>query len=128
MIRTPLLSLLAVSCAANQWHSLPSDKPLSPRERAAYEITVTDTALAAALSAAGFAVVKHPTHTVELEAIVSTAGGQEVVTLRSDGFFIDEVRAAPGDVDALVRAVANSQALADFVHNSGTPQHALDGI
>jgi hypothetical protein len=127
LMRIPLLSLLAVSCA-NQWQSRPADRPLSLEERAAYDITVTDSTLAAALSAAGFRVVKRPTHTVELEAIVSMAGGQEVVTLRSDGFFIDEVRAPAGDVDALVRAVASSQALKTFVHNSGTPQHALDGM
>jgi hypothetical protein len=50
-----------------------------------------------------------------------------VATLRSDGFFVDEARAPDDQRDALsqlARSLAQSQGMASFVRNSGTPQQA----
>jgi len=55
-------------------------------------------------------------------------GSIAVATLRSDGFFVEEARAAAKEnqttATELARSLAISRGMADFVRNSGTPQQA----
>ncbi len=127
---------LSAACATGQWRSQRADDPLTRSELSSRNLSVADDAHYPALSAAfaralaseGFNVVDHPPYHEDLEVTLSvvrrTDGDLVNATLRSDGFFIDEVKARPDDTApaALARALAVSQGMADFVHNSGTPQ------
>ena len=131
-----ILAALGAACATGQWRSRRADNPLTRGELASRNLSVADEAHDAALSAAfaralaseGFNVVAHPPYHEDLEvtlSVVRRTDGEVVIgTLRSDGFFVDEVKAPPDDPApaALARALAVSQGMADFVHNSGTPQ------
>ncbi|MCA1825861.1 MAG: hypothetical protein ABR567_01060 [Myxococcales bacterium] len=111
-----LLLLLLAGCAIGQWESVPAEKPATVAELAAWPLSVRDPALAADFERAGFKVVDRPPYKGELELRVQ--GG--VYTLRSDGFFVDEVSGA----DAAVR-LAHSRRVAEFVRNSGLPQQRM---
>ncbi len=137
--RSPLVTaLLVTACTVGQWRSRPAETPLSRGELASRNLTVADSgpdpalrqAFSLALAREGFTVVAHPPYHEELEVTLSVARTAEtavaVATLRSDGFFVDEVRATLDGNDvtaaALARTLAVSQGMADFVRNSGTPQ------
>jgi len=130
------LAALAAACAAGRWRSRPAGDPLTRSELSSRNLSVANdahdpalsTAFARALASEGFTVVTHPPYHEDLEVTLSVAtranGAVAVGTLRSDGFFVDEVE-APLDgaaPDALARTLAVSQGLTDFVRNSGTPQ------
>ena len=129
---------LACGCASGEWRSRPAEHPSSRTELGSRDVTVDagadpdlSRAVAKAMSDAGFKVVSHPPYHKELELTVNVLqapqGPIAVATLRSDGFFVDEVR-APGGGDgiaaALAQTLAGSQAMADFVRNNGLPQQA----
>ena len=111
MIRILVVSLAA--CAVGRWESVPADKPATAAELAPWPVSVRDPALADDFSRAGFRVVQRPPYKGELE--LRLQGG--VYTLRSDGFFVDEVSGP----DAASR-LAHSRRVAEFVRNSGTVQ------
>jgi hypothetical protein len=126
---------LASGCALGEWRSTPAERPLSHRELASWDVTVTSAdkdlanVVAQAMASQGFKVVTHPPYHEELELTLKVQQAPEglvaVATLRSDDFFVDEVRAkgTVGDAAAEVaRTLAGSQAMADFVRNSGLPQ------
>ena len=133
-----VLVALPGGCAVGQWRSRPADKPLTRSELASRNLSLADDthdsrlheAFVRALASEGFTVVAHSPYHEDLEVTLSIARAPEGVvalaTLRSDGFFIDEARApldgTVGTLAALARTLAISQATADFVRNSGTPQ------
>jgi hypothetical protein len=129
-----LVALLA-GCATGEYSSQAARSPLSKTELAAYDVSVlgSDSALseefAHALADRGFKVVAHAPYHEELEVIVSTEktaqGPVAVATMRSDGFFVDEVRAPEDGPHAsvqLAEELAASRSMAWYVRNSGTPQ------
>ena len=86
-----------------------------------YELTVRGPPeFSRAMAGEGFRVVEHDPYKGQLEAILTREGDQEVVTLRSDGWFVDE--AVGGSPEELARTLAVSQRVADFIRNSGLPQ------
>ena len=111
MRRILVLSLAA--CAVGRWQSVPAEKPATAAELEAWPLSVSDPALVAEFERAGFKVVQRPPYKGELQLRVQ--GG--VYTLRSDGFFVDEVSGP----DAASR-LAHSRRVAEFVRNSGTVQ------
>jgi hypothetical protein len=129
--------ILVSGCMIGEWKSEPAERPLTPRERQSREVSVSGAdadlaaAVAQALVAEGFHVVSHaPYHEeleVEMEVVKAPEGLVAVATVRSDGFFVEEARAA-GDVGhaayAVARTLANSHAMADFVRNNGIPQQS----
>jgi hypothetical protein len=131
-----VLVALTAGCASGEWRSTPAEPPLSRRELASRDVTVDSgddpglsQAVAQALVSEGFKVVSHAPYHEALELavnVVHASGGQvAVATLRSDGFFVDEARAPIQGSDtaaSLARTLAVSQAMADFVRNSGLPQ------
>ena len=136
VVAAAALAVVGAGCAAGQWRSQRADDPLTRSELSSRNVSVSDgshdpalyTAFARALASEGFTVVAHPPYHDDLEVTLSVAnradGTVAIGTLRSDGFFIDEVQApldgtAPA---ALARTLAVSQGMADFVRNSGTPQ------
>jgi hypothetical protein len=138
MVRSLLFAGLFVSSlACSRYRSTRADHPLTHRELASRSVTITDAggapgfadALSQALAVEGFTVVDHEPYHGELELTVNTrrsrSGPVAVATLRSDGFFVDEVRAhvEQGDAAAawLAKSLAISQGMADFVRNGGTP-------
>jgi hypothetical protein len=124
MTRALFLVVLA-SCAPGRWQSLRATEPATPAELAAYPLTLEmpDAALASALAAAHFNVVERKPWRQELQLAVTREGGELRGTLRSDGYFVDEV-AAP-DERTLAERLASSQRVAEFVRNSGTPQQRI---
>jgi hypothetical protein len=154
--RSTIVMVLALSagCMSGQWLSTPAERPLSRNELASRQVTVDQgenprlsRSVAEALTTAGFNVVSHPPYHKELELSVAFLRGPDgpvaVATLRSDGFFVDEVRVGGGgdvrvggrdevrragrDMDAaavIARTLAGSQAMADFVRNNGLPQQS----
>jgi hypothetical protein len=129
---------LACGCASGEWRSKPAERPSSKMELGSRDVTVDSganpdfsRAVAKAMSDAGFNVVSHAPYHKELELKVdllqAPQGSVAVATLRSDGFFVDEVRAHGGGDEAavaLAKTLATSQAMADFVRNNGLPQQA----
>jgi|SRR3954447_17157596 hypothetical protein len=124
MARALFLVVLA-SCAEGRWQSLRATEPATPTELAAYPLTLEtpDAALASALAAAHFNVVRRKPWRQELQLAVTRADGELRGTLRSDGYFVDEV-VAP-DAHTLAERLASSQRVAEFVRNSGTPQQRI---
>ena len=124
MARALFLVVLA-SCASGRWQSLRAAQPATPAElrnrRPAVE--TPDPALASALAEAHFNVVRRKPWRQELQLAVTREGGELRGTLRSDGYFVDEV-AAP-DARTLAERLAGSQRVAEFVRNSGTPQQRI---
>lgn len=79
--------------------------------------------LAAALAAAHFNLVQRKPWRQELQLAVEREAGELRGTLRSDGYFVDQV-VAP-DARTLAERLASSQRVAEFVRNSGTPQQRI---
>jgi hypothetical protein len=125
------IALLAVSCATGRWESAPAEKPATPAELALYPVTIQTAAidgLPEALARAGFRVAPRTLTRQELQLSLRVETDTAVATLRSDGFFVDEVRAPASSPDDLARALARSRRVAEFVRNSGTPeQRSLPG-
>jgi hypothetical protein len=124
MARALLLVVLA-SCATGRWESVRAKEPATAAELAAYPLTLQepDAELASALAAVHFKVVQRRPYRQELQLQVEREGGELRGTLRSDGYFVDEV-VAP-DERALAERLASSQRVAEFVRNSGTPQQRM---
>jgi hypothetical protein len=120
-----LLLLVLASCAPGRWESVRAKEPATPAELAAYPLTLEqpDAALASALAAAHFNVVQRKPWRQELQLVVEREGGGLRGTLRSDGYFVDQV-VAP-DAPTLAERLASSQRVAEFVRNSGTPQQRM---
>ncbi|HEX4382048.1 MAG TPA: hypothetical protein VH083_03840 [Myxococcales bacterium] len=129
--------ILVSGCMIGEWKSEPAERPLTPHEKESREVSISGadadlaTAVAEAMVAEGFRVVSHaPYHEeleVEMEVVKAPEGLVAVATVRSDGFFVEEARAA-GNVGqaayALARTLSHSQAMADFVRNNGVPQQS----
>ena len=64
--------------------------------------------------------IRGTTYKNQLEATLSREGADQVATLRSDGWFVDE--AVGRSMEALAQTLAVSQRVADFIRNSGLPQ------
>ncbi|HEY2029743.1 MAG TPA: hypothetical protein VGH20_11105 [Myxococcales bacterium] len=127
---------LATACATGEYRSEPAERPLTPREIAAHDLTVVDEgaqgglaeAFMQALAQQGFRVVNHPPFHGELEVTLATQpspqGPVAVAVMTSDGFFVDEARAHldRGDAAAawLAKTLAISERMAEYVRNSGT--------
>src|SRR4051812_11685005 len=109
------LVVLLFACNPGPWQSKRADRPATRAELEAWPVSVADPILREAMSKAGFNAVARPPYHTELE--LKAVGN--VATLRSDGFFVDEVR---GDPAVIADALAHSQRVAEFVRNSGTPQ------
>jgi hypothetical protein len=108
--------VLLASCAVGQWESPTAENPVSPRELSYLRTTVYGPQeLAVAMAQQGFDVVSHAPYKGDLALVYEDGVG----TLRSDGFFVDEVR---GDPNQVALQLAHSQRVADFVRNSGTVQ------
>jgi hypothetical protein len=124
MARALLLVLLA-SCASGRWESVRASEPATPAELAAYPLTLEepDGTLASALADAHFKVVERRPWRQELQLAVRHEEGGLRGTLRSDGYFVDEVIAK--DARTLAQRLASSQRVAEFVRNSGTPQQRI---
>src|SRR5450432_2673757 len=137
MKRLAVILLLACGCTIGEWRSSPADRPLTRQELASRDLTVTSrdkdlaNLVAQAMASQGFKVVTHPPYHEELELTLNVERDPDgliaVGTLRSDDFFVDEVR-AKGNVGeaaaSVARTLAGSQAMADFVRNNGVPQQA----
>lgn len=119
MLRLAAFCLVLASCATGQWVSKRAEKPATPAELAAYPVSVADPALRAAMERAGFVAVARPAYSFELELTMEGA----VATLRSGGYFVDEVR---GDAAAIAQALRVSERVAEFVRNSGTVEQRSD--
>ena len=107
--------LCLLACQPVAWKSVRAEKPATRAELAAWPVSVKDPVYRAAMTRAGFNAVERPPYRKELE--LSIAG--DLATLRSDGFFVDEVRGTP---DRIAEDLAASERVADFVRNSGLPQ------
>jgi len=112
-MRPLAIVLLLSACGAGSYQSVRAEKPATRAELAEYPVSVADPALRDAMARAGFTVVERAPYKGELQ--LSSVG--EVATLRSDGFFVDQVR---GDPAAIAEALAASSRVAEFVRNSGT--------
>jgi hypothetical protein len=126
---------LTSGCMLGEWRSTPAERPLTRPELASRGVTVTSAdkdladQVAQAMAGQGFKVVTHPPYHEELELTLTVAQDSDglvaVGILRSDDFFVDEVR-AKGNVGeaaaSVARTLAGSQAMADFVRNNGVPQ------
>jgi hypothetical protein len=135
--------VLPTACTLGQWHSTSAERPSSRLELASRNLTVRyegnhpglDQALSRALASEGFTVVSHPPYHEDLELTLSVVREHDtaiaVASLRSDGFFVAEVRAPDQDDEtaaaALARNLARSQGTADFIRNSGTPEQTNSG-
>jgi hypothetical protein len=124
MARALILVVLAC-CAPSRWESVRAKEPATPAELAAYPLTLEqpDAELASALEEAHFKVVRRKPWRQELQLAVERTGEGLRGTLRSDGYFVDEV-VAP-DAPTLAERLAGSQRVAEFVRNSGTPQQRI---
>jgi hypothetical protein len=121
-MRPVAILLLFCACNAGPWKSVRAEKPATRGELAAYPVTVADPALREPMARAGFNVVTRPPYKGDLEL---TIVGQ-VATLRSDGFFVDEVS---GDPEAIAQAFAVSSRVAEFIRYSGTvEQREMPGM
>ena len=109
------LLLLLFACNPGPWQSKRAERPATLKELQAWPVSVADPVLREAMAKVGFNAVARPPYHTELELKVTG----DVATLRSDGFFVDEVR---GDPAAIADVLAHSDAVAWFIRNSGTPQ------
>jgi hypothetical protein len=128
---------LVSGCMLGEWRSQPAERPLTRAELSSREVSVTaaDPDLASEVARAmvgeGFKVVGHPPYHEELEVSLNVEQAPQglvaVATLRSDGFFVDEVQAS-GNIGqaaaSVAKTLAGSQAMADFVRNNGVPQQS----
>lgn len=122
MKRQIALLLFVLGCGIGSWQSVRAKHPATRRELAAYPVSVADPALREAMARAGFTVVERPPYKGELQLIVSGDTG----TLRSDGFFVDEVH---GDPASIAEQLAASQRVVEFVQMSGTvEQRQMPGM
>jgi hypothetical protein len=115
--------LAACACATGNWQSPIAEHPATREELASVKVTVDGPPeLTEALRRLGFPVVEHPPYHQDL--MLRYADG--VATLRSDGFFVDEVR---GDPQSVAEQLARSARVAEFIRNSGMPdQRANPGM
>ena len=121
-MRPLVIVLLLSACGVGSYQSVRAEKPATRMELAAYPVSVADPELRDAMARAGFTVVERAPYKGELQ--LSSVG--QVATLRSDGFFVDEVR---GDPEAIAQALAVSSRVAEFVRNSGTvEQRQMPGM
>jgi hypothetical protein len=114
---SPRLLLLscAFACAAGEWESVPADHPASQRELSFLRVTVLGPApLAEAMARQGFEVVSHPAYRQDLELRYV----EGLAVLRSEGYFVDQVRG--DDYEQIAERLARSRRVAEFVRNSGT--------
>lgn len=121
-MRPLAIILLLSACGVGSWQSVRAEKPATRAELAAYPVSVADPALRDAMARAGFTVVQRAPYKGELELV--SAG--QLATLRSDSFFVDEVRGDPAEI---AEALAASRRVAEFVRNSGTvEQRSMPGM
>jgi hypothetical protein len=119
-----LLLSFAFACAAGEWESVPAEHPASRRELSFLRVTVVGPeALAQAMARQGFEVVSHPAYREDLT--LRYADGLAV--LRSEGYFVDQVRG--DDYEQIAERLARSRRVAEFVRNSGTvEQRSVPGM
>jgi hypothetical protein len=118
----PLAIVLLLCACGGSYQSVRAEKPATGAELAEYPVSVADPVLRDAMARAGFTVVERAPYRGELQ--LSIVG--QVATLRSDGFFVDQVR---GDPAAIAEALAASSRVAEFVRNSGTvEQRQMPGM
>jgi hypothetical protein len=109
--------LLSFACAVGQWESVPAEHPPTQYELSFLRVTVLGPPeLADAMAREGFKVVNHPAYKEDLELKY----GHGVATLRSDGYFVDEIRG--DDLDQIAYRFARSKRVKDFIVMSGTVQ------
>jgi len=115
---------LTLSCALGHYESKPAEHPASRRELSFLRITVVGfPELAEALLEQGFTVVRHPA----LHGDLTLRFEDGVAHLRSDSYFVDEVRG--DDPHELAERIARSERIAEFVRNSGTiEQRSFPGM
>jgi hypothetical protein len=119
--RALAIVLLLCACGVGSWRSVRAAVPATRAELAAYPVSVADPVLREAMARAGFTAVERAPYKGELQLF---SDGQ-LATLRSDGFFVDEVR---GDPASIAEALAASSRVAEFVRNSGTvEQRSMTG-
>lgn len=111
-VRACALALLC-GCATGRWVSVPAERPAARAELLALKVSVADPRLREAMAAAGFTAVQRLPYESELQLELK---GEEA-TLRSDGFFVDQVHGSPAEI---ARALAVSSRVAEFIRNSGT--------
>jgi hypothetical protein len=125
-MRTLAILALTAACGVGTWKSVRADKPVTRTELQSSPVSVRDPVLRGALAQAGFVAVERPPYKGELELTAVGDAGERVASLRSDGYFVDQVR---GDPEAIARALAESSRVAEFVRNSGTvEQRNLPGM
>jgi hypothetical protein len=119
-----LLIISACACAVGHWESVPAEHPASQRELSFLRVTVIGPReLADAMARAGFQVVEHRAWKEDLELRYENG----VATLRSEGYFVDEIRG--DDVERIAQRFARSKRVADFVRMSGTvEQRSVPGM
>lgn len=119
MSRVAMMALALMACAPGRWESQRARHPASKAELASCRVTIIadeplGSELRQALAQQGFGVVEHAAWHGDLE--LRAAPG--IATLRSDDFFVDQVRAP--DAAGMAEALAASRRVRDFVRNSGT--------
>jgi hypothetical protein len=119
MSRAALIAVALLACAPGRWESPRARHPASKDELASCRVTIVADEplrdeLKQALARQGFGVVEHPAWHGDLE--LKAAPGLAV--LRSDDFFVDQVRAP--DAAGMAQALAMSRRVRDFVRDSGT--------
>ena len=113
--------LFCFACAIGQWESVPAEHPPTAYELALLRVTVLGPPeLAEAMAREGFQVVHHPAYKEDLE--LKYRGG--VATLRSDGFFVDQIRG--DDLDQIAHRFARAKRVKDFIVMSGTVEQRSD--
>jgi hypothetical protein len=118
----PLLFLCA--CAVGQWESVPAEHPPTAYELSFLRVTVLGPReLADAMAREGFQVVNHPAYKEDLELTYRNG----VATLRSGGYFVDEIRG--DDLEQIAYRFARSKRVKDFITMSGTiEQRTVPGM
>jgi hypothetical protein len=112
------------ACAVGQWESVPAEHPATQYELSFLRVTVLGPPeLADAMAREGFQVVNHPAYKEDLELRYRHG----VATLRSGGYFVDEIRG--DDLDQIASRLARSKRVKDFVVMSGTvEQRTVPGM
>ena len=116
--------LFSFACAVGQWESVPAEHPPTQHELSFLRVTVLGPPeLADAMAQEGFQVVNHPAYKEDLELRYRNG----VATLRSGGYFVDEIRG--GDLDEIAYRFARSKRVKDFIVMSGTvEQRTVPGM
>lgn len=116
--------LFCFACAAGQWESVPAEHPPTQYELSFLRVTVLGPReLAEAMAKEGFQVVNHPAYKEDLELRYRRG----VATLRSGGYFVDEIRG--DDLEQIAYRFARSKRVKDFIQMSGTvEQRTVPGM